>query len=165
MYRMSAEGRKALTFFEGARTTAYKDTAGHLTIGVGHLLTETELQSGLITCLNTAWHDGISETEIDLLLAEDIKRFEVGIAKQINARLFQHEFDALCSWCFNLGLGQLKSSTLLKVILQGKYENVPIELRKWTRSGGQVTKGLVKRREAECHIWSTGQYDIQKFFV
>jgi len=56
---------------------------------------------------------------------------------------------AITDFCFNLGSGNLRASTLRRKILAGDWGAVPAELRKWVRGGGRVLKGLVLRREAE----------------
>jgi lysozyme len=59
---------------------------------------------------------------------------------------------ALIDFAFNLGVGRLKSSTLRKRVNAGDWDSVPAELRKWTRGGGKVLRGLVIRREAEIAL-------------
>lgn len=59
---------------------------------------------------------------------------------------------AIIDFTFNLGTGRLKSSTLRKRINAGRWNDVPKELRKWTKGGGRVLAGLVKRREAEVSL-------------
>jgi len=71
----------------------------------------------------------------------------------INVPLDQNQFDALCSWVFNLGPTNLQSSTLLKVLNEGKYDEVPDQIVRWNKAGGQVLAGLVKRRQAEADLF------------
>lgn len=59
---------------------------------------------------------------------------------------------AITDFCFNLGAGALKVSTLRRKINAGAWDQVPAELRKWVRGGGRTLPGLVKRREAECAL-------------
>ena len=59
---------------------------------------------------------------------------------------------ALIDFTFNLGVGRLKGSTLRRKVNAGDWEAVPAELRKWTRGGGKVLRGLVIRREAEIAL-------------
>lgn len=59
---------------------------------------------------------------------------------------------ALIDFTFNLGVGRLKSSTLRKRVNAGEWDLVPSELRKWTRGGGKILRGLVLRREAEIQL-------------
>jgi lysozyme len=57
---------------------------------------------------------------------------------------------AIIDWCFNLGAGQLATSTMRRRINAGRWEDVPHEIRRWNRGGGRVLRGLVIRREAEA---------------
>ena len=59
-------------------------------------------------------------------------------------------FDALVAWVFNLGPTNLSSSSLLRVLNEKKYEEVPEQIKRWNKANGQVLAGLVKRREAEA---------------
>jgi len=67
--------------------------------------------------------------------------------------LNQSQFDALVSWVYNLGPANLKSSTLLKVLNEGKYEEVPNQMRRWNKVNKQVNEGLVRRRNAESLLF------------
>ena len=67
--------------------------------------------------------------------------------------LNQDQFDALVSWTFNLGPTNLAESTLLKKLNGGHYEEVPSEMARWNRAGGQVMEGLKRRRKAEGLLW------------
>jgi GH24 family phage-related lysozyme (muramidase) len=68
--------------------------------------------------------------------------------------LLQHQLDALTSWTYNLGVGNLSSSTLLKKLNTGDYESVPSEMVRWNKAGGKVLAGLTRRREAEAELWA-----------
>jgi lysozyme len=59
---------------------------------------------------------------------------------------------ALTDFCFNLGAGNLRASTLRKRVNAGRWEDVPAELRRWNRGSGKILPGLVKRREAEAAL-------------
>ena len=154
----SAEGRKALTLLEGKRARAYKDVAGLLTIGVGHLLTKSELFSGKLYLGGRAvkWGDGLTDEEIDALLAGDLKRTEDTVAVACPT-LTQSEFDALISFTFNVGASAFLNSGVLRAIRAGKLADVPAQLRRWVYAGGTKIAGLAKRRETEVLMWS-GEY-------
>ena len=73
--------------------------------------------------------------------------------------LKQNEMDALVSWVFNLGPTSLKNSTLLRVLNEGKYHEVPEQIKRWNKVNGKVNEGLVKRRKSEallfeCQDWT-----------
>ena len=122
--------------FEGLRLEAYEDAGGKPTIGYGHTY-------------NVKMGDKISELTAEELLKKDIEIaernvLELGICK------YQGQLDALVSFVFNLGIGNLKRSTLLKAILAGlPRETIDKEFRRWAYAGGKRMKGLVARRRWE----------------
>ena len=61
--------------------------------------------------------------------------------------------DSLVSWTFNLGGNALASSTLLKVLNNGVYEEVPHQMKRWNKVSGKVSDGLIRRREAEALLF------------
>ena len=154
--QMSEHGLELIQEWEGFELKVYKDSAGLPTIGVGHLLTKSELSSGKINIkgVAVAYGDGLSNQQVMDLLAQDVKPAEDSVNKGVKVSLNQNQFDALVSFTFNVGGGAFSSSTLLKVLNQGQYAQVPDQLRRWTRSGGQVVKGLVNRRENEIKLWN-----------
>ena len=83
----------------------------------------------------------------------DLKKFEAGVDDSVTVPLEQHQFDALVSFAFNVGLGALRKSTLLRKLNAGDYAAVPAELMKWTKAGGKELPGLVRRRRAEAGMW------------
>jgi lysozyme len=86
--------------------------------------------------------------EVDGILSADLIRFEAGIAKLFPMVLAQGQFDALVSFSFNLGLGGVQRSTLRQKVLRGEVEAAD-EFLKFTRGGGKILPGLVKRRQDE----------------
>jgi len=71
----------------------------------------------------------------------------------VEADLNQSQFDALVAWTYNLGPTNLKSSTLLKRLNEGDMDDVPHQIRRWNKAGGQVLDGLIRRREAEALLF------------
>ena len=126
-----------LMVFEGLRLTAYEDAAGVLTLGYGHT---KGVRRG----------DKISEYYAKVLLKQDIAEFEEEVKKLGVART-EGQLDALVSFAFNLGIGNLKSSTLLKTIREGgSMLAIKREFKRWVYAGGKKLPGLVKRREWEA---------------
>lgn len=84
------------------------------------------------------------------------------IARYLNSldmNISQEQFDALVSFAYNVGLGNLRKSTLLRLVRHSApKESVMGEFRKWTRSGGKVMEGLCIRREGEAMLYGTGKY-------
>jgi lysozyme len=153
---MSPHGLDLLEQWEGSESKAYKDSAGLLTIGVGHLLTKSELSSGKITIkgVPVKYADGLTQQQITDLLAQDVQPAENAVNNGVKVKLNQNQFDALVSFTFNVGTGAFNSSTLLKLLNQGQYDQVPTQLLRWTRAGGQVVQGLVNRRNNEIKLWN-----------
>lgn len=128
---------QAMKRFEGCRLTAYKCPAGVWTIGYGHT---AGVKSG----------DKISQRQADAWLREDLASFERGV-ERLCAGLTQGQFDALVDFAYNLGLGNLKSSTLLRKIKAGASETeIRYQFSRWNKAGGKVLPGLVKRRAWEA---------------
>ena len=154
--QMSPHGLELLEQWEGFKTTVYKDSAGLPTIGVGHLLTKSELSSGKITIngVPVKYGDGLTEQQVTDLLAQDVQPAAAAVNNNVKVDLNQNQFDALVSFTFNVGVGAFTSSTLLKVLNQGQYDEVPTQLLRWTRAGGQVVQGLVNRRNNEIKLWN-----------
>jgi lysozyme len=90
-----------------------------------------------------------SKAEVDGILGRDLQRFEVGVTKLFPVVLTQGQFDALVSFAFNLGLGGVQRSTLRQKVLRGEIEEAADEFLKFTRGGGKILPGLVKRRNDE----------------
>ena len=155
--KMSQNGAQLLAEWEGFETEIYDDAAGLPTIGVGHLLTKNERDSGKIIIKGQAvdYKQGLSEQEVLDLLAQDLERFEAAVNDAVQVGLSQHQFDALVSFAFNVGTQAFKSSTLLKKLNQGLYDEVPAQLRRWNKAGGKVIQGLVNRREKEIALWQS----------
>lgn len=131
----------ALKQFEGYRDTAYLDSASVATIGWGHT---KGVKLGM-KC---------TRSEAEQWLREDLAQVE-SYVNTIGHVKTQGQFDALVDFAYNLGLGNLKSSTLLKKIKAGApVEQVQAEFRRWVYAGDKVLKGLVKRREWEAQRWA-----------
>lgn len=129
---------RKLKEFEGLRLEAYQDAAGVWTIGYGH--TGKDVRKG----------DRISEYWATDLLMRDLQRF-IEAVDELNVARTQGQFDALVSFAFNLGIGRLKSSTLLKVIREGgSHAQIRREFKRWVYAGGRRLKGLERRREWEA---------------
>jgi lysozyme len=88
--------------------------------------------------------------EVDALLAQDLAKFERGVARLCPGSVnHQGQFDALVSFAFNVGLGNLQRSSLRMKINRGDLEDAAEEFMKWTKAAGRVLPGLVKRRNDE----------------
>jgi lysozyme len=125
---------------EGVRSRPYRCPANLWTVGVGHLIGDGK-------SLPDSWNRTFSQEEIDGILKSDLRRFELGVHKMLpNVPLRQHEFDALVSFCFNLGLGCFQRSTLRQALLRRDKKAAMESLVKYCRAGGKILKGLQTRR-------------------
>jgi len=141
--KTSETGIALIKAFEGFSATPYKDVAGLLTIGYGHLILPGEV------------FGAISSMEADLLMRKDVaEKAERFVNDLVEVPLKQNEFDALVSFTFNVGGANFKKSTLLKVLNEGKKENVPQELLKWDFAGGHQSDAILKRRQKEARLFS-----------
>lgn len=138
--KTSEEGKALIKKFEGCELKAYLCPAQVWTIGYGHTAGVNE-------------GDVCTQEDADRMLSEDLEEFEGYVREAVDVALEQNEFDALVAWTYNLGPGNLQSSTMLKRINENKFEDVPSEMRRWNKSGGKVLDGLVRRREAEALLF------------
>ena len=138
---------KLLRHHEGVRNKPYQCPAKLWTVGIGHLIGDGKT-------LPPEWNKTFTNEEIDAILKRDLNRFELGVHKMLpNVRLRQHEFDALVSFCFNLGLGCFQRSTIRQALLRGDKEAAMESLVKYCRAGGKVLKGLQNRRLDERKLF------------
>lgn len=145
--KTSAQGVEFIKMFEGFSAVPYNDSADLPTIGFGHLIKPGEV------------FGAISSVEATALLARDLETAERAVNVAVQGTLTQSEFDALVCFTYNLGKGNLDSSTLLKKI-NGMAPIVEIgtEWGKWVNAGGVAVKGLKARRLAEFTLYESGDY-------
>ena len=137
---VSKAGIALIKHHEGVRNRPYRCPANLWTCGVGHLIGDGKH-------LPDSWNRTFTEAEIDGLLKSDLRRFELGVHKMLpNVPLRQHEFDAIISFCFNLGLGCFQRSTLRQALLRGDKKAAMESLVKYCRAGGKILRGLQIRR-------------------
>ena len=136
--------------FEGCKLKAYRCPANVCTIGYGHT------NGAGAPMVN----DGmtITQAQAEDILKRDIVKYEVAVMDLVKVKLTQNQFDVLVDFAYNAGVGNLKSSTMLKKINSGDLDAVPAELMKWTKGGGKVLPGLVRRRQAAGAWWSADQH-------
>ena len=142
---ISKEGLSLIKKFEGCELEAYLCPAGRWTIGFG-------------TIKGVKEGDRINQDEAEHLLLEEMPEYEGYINNLVKVPSKQYQFDALCAWVFNLGSGNLQESTLLRVLNDGKYDEVPAQIRRWNKANGKVLNGLVRRREAEAIMFQGGDW-------
>lgn len=145
--KASKEAIKLIRHHEGIRNKPYQCSAKLWTVGVGHLIGDGKT-------LPPEWNKTFTNEEIDGILKSDLNRFELGVSKMLpNVPLRQHEFDAIISFCFNLGLGCFQRSTIRQALLRGDKEAAMESLVKYCRAGGKILKGLQNRRLDERKLF------------
>jgi GH24 family phage-related lysozyme (muramidase) len=140
--KISPTGIKLIKSFEGLSLTSYLCPVGVLTIGYGH--------TG-----NVLAGTKITEKEADALLKQDLIKFEQAVLNYVTIDLNQNQFDALVSFCFNVGTQAFKGSTLVKRLNNGENPNIVAaeELPRWNKGDGKVLEGLSRRRSAEVELF------------
>ena len=137
---ISEAGLDFIKEHEGCRLEAYQDSVGVWTVGVGH--TGPLVVKGLV----------ITQDEADDLLRHDVAVAVKCVTGLVTVPLTQEEFDALCSFTFNLGCTALRNSTLLRKLNAGE-DGIATEFLKWDHAGGKQVAGLTKRRADEAALF------------
>lgn len=132
----SQKGLDLIKSFEGLRLSAYRCPADIPTIGYG-------------TTAGVKMGDTITKERAEELLREDVARFESQVLRLVKVPLTQGQHDALVSFVYNLGAGNLSNSTLLRLLNAGDYAGAAAQFDRWNKAGGKVLAGLVRRRAAE----------------
>jgi lysozyme len=160
--KLSQAGADLMHRYEGCRNRPYLCPAHIWTIGYGHVLYQQQIrlpmmkkegesvqirkEYPLADSDNRVW----SKEEINALFATDVASFERGVLRLVpGVSGRQGAFDALVSFAFNAGLGNLQRSQIRIRANRGEWEGAAESLMDWTKGGGRVLPGLVKRREAE----------------
>jgi lysozyme len=141
--KCSDKGIRLIQEFEGLATEVYDDVGGKPTIGYGHLLRKGET------------YKKVTEEQATRILCEDLEAAEACIESCVDVPLTQGQFDALCSFTFNLGCNALKRSSLLKSLNAGDYADAKSRITAWHFVGEKPVAGLLRRRLAEQLIWES----------
>jgi lysozyme len=143
----NAAGLSLIRQAEGLRLRAYLCPAGVWTIGIGTTVYPDgrKVQRG----------DKCTEQQADRYLAHDLQEFERAVAAMVTVPLTGNQFASLVSLAYNVGIGALRGSTLLRLLNAGDYAGAANQFPRWNRGGGRVLPGLVKRRAAERDLFLT----------
>ena len=130
--------------FEGFRSAAYTCPAGVATIGYGNTFYEDGTKV-------TLQDKPITQVEAELMLVRSLSTQYLPAVLKASPTLINNSnaLGAILSFTYNLGVSRYRASTLRKRLDAADMEGAKLEIVKWTRAGGRVLKGLVKRREAE----------------
>ena len=140
--RVSPRGQTLIRSLESFSPTIYLCPAGKPTIGYGHVV-----RGGV-----DRFSIPLTREQADTLLAEDLAPIEIYLSA-IFPSLNQNQFDALASFCFNVGLGAFEKSTLFARLKAGDMPGAASQFERWVHGGGKVLPGLVKRRAAERDLF------------
>jgi lysozyme len=140
------EGLALIKRFEGFRAEAYRDAAGVWTIGYGH--------TAMAGAPDVHPGQRISRTGGGEILKRDVEAFAKGVKNLLAVELNDAQFSALVSFAFNVGLGNFRSSSVLRAVNGRDFDQVPRRLALWIKAGGRVLPGLVKRRAAEAELFA-----------
>jgi len=144
---------------EGVRYKPYKCPAKLWTIGVGHVLYPEQGKMPVDQrdkfALKPEDSRVFSKDEVDTILEKDLQRFVAGVLRYCPDNLNENRLGALVSFAFNVGLGTLQRSTLRQKHNRGDFEGVKQEFLKFTKGGGKVLPGLIKRRNDEIALYFT----------
>ncbi len=145
---------------EGVRMRPYRCPALLWTVGVGHVIdplhAAVKYEERKNLPIPAGWDRQLSMGEVDAILAQDLARFERGVARYCPAAVnSQGQFDALVSFSFNAGLGALQRSSIRMRYNRGDIEGAADAFLMWTKAAGRVLPGLVKRRNDERALFLT----------
>jgi lysozyme len=142
----SKEMRERMKQWEGLKLTAYKCPAGVWTIGYGH--TGSDVKQG----------QTITAARANELFNSDLLKFETKVKALLTAShvtLKQNQYDALVSFAYNAGVGNLTSSTLWRMVKADPNDaGIEAQFNRWVYASGKVLPGLVTRRKAEGAIYA-----------
>lgn len=146
--QMNEEGLALIRQFEGFRAQAYRDAVGVWTIGFGHtsMAGPPAVTRGMT----------VNQAEAETILARDVAQFAEALRKLITVELNDSQFSALVSFAYNVGIGNVRASSVLRAVNARDFGAVPRRLQLWTKAGGRVLPGLVRRRAAEAALFATG---------
>ena len=147
----SADLREFVKGWEKLRLFPYRDIGGKWTVGWGHLQQADDDHASPVT----------TDEAVELLTG-DLEAAAAGVRDLVTVTVTQCQFDALCSFVFNMGQGRLEISTLLKRLNAGDYIDAGEQFLVWNcvrERGAMVpTLGLTKRRRAERSMFVNADY-------
>ena len=140
---LSTSGAAAIALYEGTKNTAYVDPVGVVTVCTGHTKTAK---------IGTT----LTDAQCADLLRQDVSATATAMKRLVKVPLTQKQYDALLSFTFNVGEGNLAKSRLLAYVNSNQCWEAGKEFSKWTYADGKKLAGLVTRRASERKQWETG---------
>lgn len=134
--------------------------AGFITAGWGRVIRDSKgrmLEDNLRDWATANKVAGtITEAIAEAWLREDISEVQAAILREVKVTLQPHQIAALVSFVYNVGIGNFRTSTMLKLINAGNFKDVFPQFMRWVNSGGKKLNGLICRRKTEAEMWSSG---------
>ena len=151
---ISPKALEMIRHHEGVRVKPYRCPARLWTVGVGHVIDPAHIKvpfdQRLELAIPVGWDRQFSMEEVNAILAKDLESFERGVVRLCPAAVDrQGHLDALVSFSFNVGLGNLQRSSIRMKYNRGDYDGAAEGFLDWTKAAGKVLPGLVKRRKDE----------------
>lgn len=140
---LSAAGALAIVSNEGVEHKVYLDPVNVPTVCAGHTATVDAGDVG----------EEYTDAQCAELLRADTRTAQAGVARLVKVPITQNQYDALVDFVFNVGEGNLASSTLLRKLNSGDCRGAAAEFPRWNKAKGKVLKGLVTRRAWERSIF------------
>ena len=144
--KTSNKGKAIIKQYEGFRAKPYLCPANVPTIGYG----ATYYLDGRKVKLSDP---AIGESDADKLLDKMLVKYEDAVNRYVQVPMTQNQFDALVSFCYNLGQENLRNSTLLKKLNNKDYNGAADQFLRWDKANGRVLAGLTKRRTDERKLF------------
>lgn len=144
---LSDAGNKFICSYEKFDSKVYEDSGGNDTIGYGHKVEPGESFPA----------NGITKEAGEELFKNDAQSKVAAVNTALTVQVTQNEFDALVSFCFNIGAGAFQNSTVLQNVNTSKPVTLD-DFLLFKKTGGQVSQGLVNRRNDEYELFSAGDY-------
>jgi len=155
--KVSKDAIEGIKKDEGVRLRPYRCPALLWTVGVGHVIDPNHIRVKLDErkglSIPDGWDRVLSMAEVNDILAKDLATFERGVLRLCPEGLTQGRFDALVSFSFNVGLGNLQRSTIRMKHNRGDFDGAAEGFMAWTKAGGKELPGLVKRRKHERDLY------------
>lgn len=146
--KLNKAGIELLHEFEGLELESYLCPAGVPTIGYGN----TRYESGRKVKLG----ESITKERAELLFNWWVDKFAIKVRKELKVTLNENQFSALVSFTYNVGIANLRSSTLLKKVnANPKDTTIFGEFLKWKFAAGKASNGLIRRRQSEAELYFT----------
>lgn len=130
--------------YEGFRPQSYQDSVGVWTIGYGTTIINNQpVKQGMT----------ITQDKALQLVQQEVNKLWSQIESILKVKINDNQMNALVDFAYNLGFGSLKTSTLMRLVNESKFDEAANQFPRWVYAGGKVLPGLVKRREAERQLF------------